>query len=240
MPVQVVDRKKLRAIEEKQKEERRASVKPDEIYSLLSREIFGQDEAVRIISEKIAGSLLRTEPELLVIALLGHTGVGKTALGKALPGVLQEVTNKVYGFQQIAMNEFEGASSTRFFGASASYVGYGETTIFEPVRENPYQVFVLDEIEKAKSSICTALMQVFDESKVRLADNSPEIDLSHCIFILTSNIPVDMKAYNTASSFKKKEICRSAFVNFNGRPEVVSRISALIAMQDLSEDLWQL
>lgn len=51
----------------------------------------------------------------------------------------------------------------------------------------------------------TGLMECFRSGVVRLTDNSPVIDLSYVIFIITSNIPIDMKVYNGASLFRKKK-----------------------------------
>lgn len=69
-----------------------------------------------------------------------------------------------------------------------------------------------------------------------MADNSPDIDLSHVIFIITSNIPIDMEAYNSASNFKKKEICRNTLSQACGHPEIAGKIRNCLAFQPLSKD----
>lgn len=230
----IVDKEKVRRLEQ---EERRKVIWPDELASELEKEIYGQDEAIRKISELVAANLRRENPEVEVIVLFGPTGVGKTEVGKMLPETLTKLTGVKYDLRQIALNEFVGEHSiNRFFGAPPSYVGYKDPTIFEPVRTNPYQVFLLDEIEKATDRIWTGLMEAFSTGMVHMADNSPDIDLGHAIFIITSNIPVDINAYNAASPFQKKEICRDVLAKACGHPEIAGKITNCIAFQPLSED----
>lgn len=230
----VVDRDKIRQLEQ---EDQVRILWPDELAEELEKEVFGQDEAITLISEIVASNLRRKKPETEVIVLFGPTGVGKTETGKALPPALEKLTGRKYGFQQISMNQYtEPHTLQQWFGSPPSYTGYKDGTIFEPCRENPYQVFLLDEIEKAAKVIWTGLMECFSNSTVKLVDNTPEIDLSHTIFILTSNIPVDSKAYQAASRFHKKEICRDALTSACGHPEFAGKIRNCLAYQSLPTD----
>lgn len=230
----IVDKDKVRQLEE---EKQVKILWPDELADELKKEVFGQGEAVKRISEIIVANLRRKKPEVEVIVLFGPTGVGKTETGKALPAALEKLTGQVYGFQQIAMNQYTEAHSLhQFFGAPPSYVGYKDPTIFEPCRTNEYQVFLLDEVEKSTDRIWTGLMECFSNSSVKLADNTPVIDLSHAIFILTSNVPINMDAYNAASTYQRSEICRDALTRTCGHPEVAGKIGNCLAFQELPSD----
>lgn len=233
-PKGIVDKDKVRELEQKKQTN---IIWPDELAAELAHDIYGQDEAIKKISELISANLRRKQPEVEVIVLFGPTGVGKTEVGKALPRALEKLSGQTYGFHQIALNEFIGEHSVnRFFGSPPSYVGYKDPTVFEPVRSHPYQVYLMDEIEKATDRIYTGLMECFSSSVVHLADNSPDIDLSHVIFIITSNIPVDMKAYEEASVFRKKEICRNTLAKACGHPEIAGKITNCLAFRELSTD----
>ena len=232
----VIDKDRVRQLEA---EKQIKILWPDELAEELKKDVFGQDEAIKTISEIVAANLRRKKPEVEVIVLFGPTGVGKTETGKALPEALKKLTGQEYGFSQIAMNQYTEAHSLhQFFGSPPSYVGYKDPTIFEPCRKNGYYIFLLDEIEKSTELIWTGLMECFSNSSVKLADNTPEIDLSHAIFILTSNVPIDMDAYNVASPFQKKEICRDALTKYccPGHPEVAGKIGNCLAFQELPGD----
>ncbi len=119
-------------------------------------------------------------------------------------------------------------------GAPPSYVGYGKPTLLDPVRKNPYHVILIDEIEKAHENVLIALMEALDTGFLSMADNTPAINLNNCIILFTSNIPVNMAEYNSASEYEKEELCKDIFTKKSGRPEISRRIQDFMVFQPIS------
>ena len=210
---------------------------PDEISMPLKRIVFGQDDAIDELTNKIVINQMRKKKRLLPIALMGPTGTGKTETAKNLAGIMTSIYGFKYGFIEIAGSEFVGEHMVnRFFGAPPGYVGHGEKTILEPVRTNPHHIIVIDEIEKADEKLLVGLMEAIDTGVLGMADNSKPIDLNNCILLFTSNIPIDMELYGNSTRFKKSEICRDAFTKHCGRPEISGKIGNFIAYKPLDLD----
>lgn len=225
----VIDLDKLNQIHQSSEQSTRKYVHPDEIACPIKKKIFGQDAAIDGLAHEISAHHLAKISKPLVVMLLGPPATGKTETGKSLSEQLSELYGKKYGFIEIKSNEFlEEHSVARFLGSPAGYTGYGDKTILSPVRDNPYQVILMDEIEKANQKILVALMEALDTGILNQADNSEPIDLRHCIIIFTSNLPVDMKKYDSLNRFEKTELCRNIFTSHCGKPEITRRISEFL------------
>lgn len=236
----VVDREELtRLMKSRTEEETKPlpSVTPSEIAAALGKRVFGQDDVIMTISEKIAVNMMRKESRLLTIGLIGPTATGKSQTARAAAEVMSELYKIPYGFIEIAGNEFLGEHSVnRFFGAPAGYVGHGSPTLLEPVRKNPCHVIVINEIEKADEKLLTGLMEAIDTGHLGMADNTPPIDLSRCIMFFTSNLPVDEAAYRSLDRFAKEELCRDLFTEFCGRPEISGKICNFAVFKSLDDN----
>ncbi|MDX1972701.1 MAG: AAA family ATPase, partial [Candidatus Sumerlaeia bacterium] len=117
---------------------------------------------------------------------LGPTGVGKTELAKTLAEFLFGTQDAMI---RIDMSEYmEKYSVSRLIGAPPGYVGYEEGgQLTEKVRQRPYSVVLLDEIEKAHPDVFSLLLQVLDDG--RLTDSYGHVvDFRNTIIILTSNV----------------------------------------------------
>ena len=231
----VVDKDKLRQIREE--EDKPKKVWPEEIAEPLKKKVFGQDEVIDSIAKKIAINKIRKDNTLLVIALLGPTATGKSETAKSLAKIMSDVYETKYDLIEVAASEFIGEHTVhRFFGAPPGYIGHGEPTIFEPIRNNPHHIIVLNEIEKADQKLLTGLMEVIDTGYIELADNSKPIDLNQCVMFFTSNIPIDMDKYLNLPDFERGEFCRDAFTKHCGRPEISGKIGNFLAFSPLSDD----
>ena len=151
----------------------------------IKENLFGQDEVVDKLVRQIrmskAGLLSQNKP--LSAMCIGVSGCGKTELAKTLAKELG------IGFTKLDMSEYqEEYSVSKLVGSAAGYVGYEQAgALTEPLIQNPNQVILLDEIEKANKSVYDLLLQVLDEGK--LTDNhGREASFRNAIVLMTSNV----------------------------------------------------
>jgi ATP-dependent Clp protease ATP-binding subunit ClpA len=162
------DRERLRTLEES-----------------LRRVVFGQDEAVALVTAAIKRSragLGMPERPAGCFLFTGPTGVGKTELAKQLA---LHLGNE---FTRFDMSEYmEKHAVARLIGAPPGYVGFEQGGLLvDAVRQHPYNVVLLDEIEKAHPDVMNILLQVMDHAT--LTDNTGrKADFRHVILIMTSN-----------------------------------------------------
>ena len=207
----------------------------------LSKKIIGQDQAI----EAISNAILRKRSNIYNIIrppsfiFVGPTGVGKTALVKALAYELFDNEDSVI---KLDMSEYmEAHSVSKLIGSPPGYVGYDEAgQLTEKVRRNPYSIVLFDEIEKAHQSIYNILLQILDEGK--LTDSQGKsVSFKHTIIILTSNLGTNFKS--DGYGFSNKEIDESLLENKTAdalkeyfSPEFLNRIDDIITFKKLSFD----
>ena len=209
----------------------------------LRKRIVGQEEAIVAVSDAVRRSragLQHPNKPIGSFLFLGTTGVGKTALAKALAAYLFDDENAM---TRIDMSEYqERHSVSRLVGAPPGYVGYDEGgQLTEAVRRRPYSVVLLDEIEKAHSDTFNILLQVLDEG--RLTDNKGRVaDFKNTIIIMTSNLGSAMiqekfeasKADSTlASEAAKIEVL--GLLKQTVRPEFLNRIDDILLFNPLNK-----
>ncbi len=155
----------------------------------LHDRVVGQDEAIEAVSDAVrrARAGLR-DPKRPIgsFIFLGPTGVGKTELARALAGFLFDDDQAM---TRIDMSEYmEKFAVSRLIGAPPGYVGYDEGgQLTEAVRRRPYQVVLLDEIEKAHPDVFNVLLQVLDDG--RLTDGQGRtVSFKDTVIIMTSNV----------------------------------------------------
>ncbi len=142
----------------------------------------------RILRRNAAG--LGSRRPIGSFLLLGPTGVGKTETAKAIAEVLFHCESAM---TRLDLSEFsEPHSVARLIGAPPGYVGHeagGQLT--EAVRRRPYQVILLDELEKAHPDVLTTFLGVFDEG--RLTDSRGRlVDFTNTVILMTSNLGAEV------------------------------------------------
>jgi len=206
----------------------------------LKEIVVGQHKAIEIISKCVLRSRAGIQDPnrpLGIFLFLGPTGVGKTELTKAIAAYLFENNKSLF---RIDMSELmEKHSVSKLIGSPPGYVGH-ETggMLTESIRRKPYQVILLDEIEKAHSDIFNLLLQVFDEG--RLTDsNGRTVNFKNTLIVMTSNIGAELINFsddqkNEIEVFTKEKMMDQVKTKF--KPEFLNRIDDIIIFNRLTKN----
>jgi type VI secretion system protein VasG len=163
-----------------------------EIEDKLTTRVLGQDNAIAELANTIRSSktgMGNPDAPIGVFLFTGPSGVGKTESAIALADLL-------FGGEKfmtvINMSEYqEKHTVSQLKGAPPGYVGYGEGGILtEAVRQKPYSVVILDEVEKAHLEVMNLFYQVFDKGFMRDGEGR-EINFRNTLIIMTSNLASD-------------------------------------------------
>ncbi|WP_250454201.1 type VI secretion system ATPase TssH [Caballeronia sp. ATUFL_M2_KS44] len=167
----------------------------DELLSLLTLEdqlaqrVVEQDDVLDALADSLrtAKAGLKSENAPMGVFLLtGPLGVGKTETALALADVL---FGGEAALTTINMSEYQEAHTvSQLKGSPPGYVGYGRGGVLtEAVRQRPYGVVLLDEVEKAHRDVLDIFYQVFDRGTMRDGEGR-EIDFRNCVILMTSNL----------------------------------------------------
>ena len=203
----------------------------------LHKKIIGQDEAVNAVARAIrrnrAGLKSTKRPPSFIF--VGPTGVGKTALAKALSYEMFGTEDSII---RIDMSEYmESNSTAKLIGAPPGYVGYDDAgQLTDKVKRHPYSIILLDEIEKAHPDVFNILLQILDDG--RLTDSQGNtVSFENTIIIMTSNAGSNLN--NNSIGFgkingnieKTEERLKDVF-----RPEFLNRVDEIVVFNSLTND----
>jgi ATP-dependent Clp protease ATP-binding subunit ClpA len=218
-----------------------------QIQEALQRRVVGQQEAIRAVANRLVlnkGPLKDgfDRPDG-VLLFLGPTGVGKTELAKAVADFLFGDAKKLV---RIDMSEYQdGAVSVdKLIGMPRGIVGSERGGLLtNQLKDNPYSVVLLDEVEKASPALLNLFLQAFDEGW--LTDGrGKRVYLSDAIVIMTSNLgsehfrrltnPLGFMAGEVSLARVHGEIMRELERRFP--PEFRNRIDEVVLFSPLARD----
>lgn len=155
----------------------------------LRARVRGQDQAVQTLDRAMraaAAGLNKADAPVGVFLLVGPSGVGKTETAHALADLLFGGDRFI---TTLNMTEFqEKHTVSRLIGAPPGYVGFGEGGVLtEAIRQKPYSVVLLDEVEKADPDVLNLFYQIFDKGLANDGEGR-EIDFRNTLILMTSNL----------------------------------------------------
>ncbi len=214
----------------------------------LSQRVIGQNAAVKKVANAIRrGRTGIQDPNRPIgsFIFLGPSGVGKTELCKAVAAIAFSSEQNCI---RLDMSEYmEKHAVSRLIGAPPGYVGYDEGgQLTEKVRQRPYSVVVLDEIEKAHPDIFNLLLQVLEEG-VLTDSQGRQVNFRNTIIIMTSNIGSEIltKAHKVGfaseekqSTAEQKETERIVLSELKKhfRPEFINRVDDMVVFTTLQPE----
>lgn len=214
--------------------------------AIMAERVVGHAESIAKIANVLRrnASGFRSRRPIGSFLLLGPTGVGKTETAKAIAECLFSSPDAM---TRLDMSEYaEAHAIARLIGAPPGYVGHdsgGQLT--EAVRRRPYQVVLLDEIEKAHRDVLESFLQVFDEGR-QTDGRGRTIDFTNTVFILTSNIGAKISTSTPRGTIgfanRQSEAARKESYNAQMQeaartelpPELYNRLDEVLAFAPLS------
>jgi ATP-dependent Clp protease ATP-binding subunit ClpC len=205
------------------------------LESILHKRVVGQNEAITAISQAMRRSRtgLKTQKKPIgTFLFLGPTGVGKTETARALA---ENYFGSETAMSRLDMSEFKGSNSIdRLIGTADG----GEGILTTQIKENPFCLLLLDEIEKAHPDILNLFLSILDEGRLtdRLGRN---LDFTNTIIIATSNAGAEL-IRESIKTGETQEILREKLLEYlqsQGifRPEFLNRFDGVISFKPLSQ-----
>lgn len=209
----------------------------------LSKQVIGQQEAVKIVSEAVRRGrtgISEADRPIGSFVFLGPSGVGKTHLSKALAKCLFAKEDAII---RLDMSEYmEKHNVSRLIGSPPGYVGYGEGgQLTEQVRRKPYSIILFDEIEKAHPDVYNLLLQILEEGALTDAQGR-KVRFGNTVVIMTSNLGARQAAEKKPMGFAESvrgsgELRREMTAELKKffSPELINRIDEVVVFRSLDK-----
>lgn len=202
----------------------------DDIKSSLSNTIIGQDKVINeLINITKRIKLGYRDNKCYSYLFVGPSGVGKTLMAKMYAKSISGEDN----FIRLDMSEYSDSTSvSKIIGSNPGYVGYDDENILSLIRQKGNAVILLDEIDKAHSSVINLFYQILDEGKIKDSQGNV-VRFDHTTIIMTSNIGFEGVnfGFNKSDNDEVMSSIKGVFSN-----SFINRIDSIIIFNYLTED----
>ena len=200
----------------------------DKFKKLTAKVVFGQENAINTICDIFRKRMLFSDANKPVSFLfIGSTGVGKTLLAKEYGKYFYN--NNII---KVDMSEYKEAHSiSKMIGSPPGYVGYNDNKdVFERIKDNPYSLIILDEIEKASREVINLFLQVLEDGVITNS-RGEKINFSNTTIIMTSNLGSSKSGIGFNDRKSNVEIEKFFGVEF------INRIDQVIKFNNINESI---
>lgn len=205
--------------------------KLSKLEGILNKKIIGQETAIHELSDltKRVKFGFCHEKRPASFLFVGPTGVGKTQLVKEYAKILGHDKQLI----RLDMSEYrEGHAISKIVGSPSGYVGYDDgKNVLEKVRNEPYSIILLDEIEKAHPAVLNLFLQILDEGHIQDATGR-KILFSHTTIIMTSNIGFGKETLGFSEDTSSVHSKLKEFLSI----EFINRIDQVLVFHPLEEE----
>jgi len=158
--------------------------KINQLSKTIKSHIYGQDKAIEEICETLKEKYLIDNSKPLSILIQGSKGVGKTSLAK-------EIANNLFGtkqFLKLDMSELSGEGAiNKLIGTTQGYIGYEDECLLSKVKDYPYSLILLDEVEKSSLKVQNLFLEILENGEIRTGKGET-LHFENTTIIMTTNI----------------------------------------------------
>lgn len=202
-----------------------------ELMDTLRKSVIGQDAAIKVLTEATRGIIYgyKYDNKPLSFLFVGPTGVGKTLLAKEYHKFLFGNNNII----RLDMSEYrEEYSVSKIIGSPPGYVGYeNKNNLLEEVKNRPYSVILLDEVEKAHPAVLNLFLQIMDEGMIKDSSGNT-FRFDNTIIIMTSNAGASSQNIGFMNNNSQNKDSLNKYFSL----ELLNRIQNIIYFNKLNEN----
>ncbi len=202
------------------------------LASVIKTNLYGQDECIDKICDALKEKYLFDNRKPLAIMILGESGVGKTFLAT-------QIANTLFGtkqFLRLDMSEMSGEGAiNKLLGSAQGYVGYEDDALFGKIKDYPYSILLLDEVERASYKVQKLFADIIEKGYIRNAKGEV-IHFENTTIIMTSNSPIKKSLGFTEQAPDLDSIVDKSLSGLINKTIVLNPINAEIAQKYIKRE----